>query len=132
MVDTFSKDERSEIMRSVKSKGNKSTELKLISFFRLHKIIGWRRNINLIGKPDFVFFKKKIIVFVDGCFWHGHNCRNTKPKENAEYWDKKIIRNKMRDKKVTTELENKNWIVIRVWECEIIDEKLQKKLSCLL
>mgnify|MGYP003806583785 CR=1 FL=1 len=132
MVDIFSKDERSEIMRSVKSKGNKSTELKLISFFRLHKITCWRRNINLIGKPDFVFSKRKIVVFVDGCFWHGHNCRNTNPKENADYWSEKIKRNKKRDRDVTKELKNKNWIVIRIWECEIKDEKLQKKLSCLL
>ena len=100
MVDTFSKNERSEIMRSVKSKGNKSTELKLISFFRLHKITGWRRNIKLIGKPDFVFKKKRITIFVDGCFWHGHTCRNTKPKQNADYWNEKIKRNKKRDRDV--------------------------------
>ena len=69
MVDTFSKNERSEIMRSVKSKGNKSTELKLISFFRLHKITGWRRNIKLIGKPDFVFkILKQYIGIKMRCF----------------------------------------------------------------
>ncbi|HPN29541.1 MAG TPA: very short patch repair endonuclease [bacterium] len=132
MVDTFSKNERSEIMRSVKSKGNKSTELKLISFFRLHKITGWRRNIKLIGKPDFVFKKKRITIFVDGCFWHGHTCRNTKPKQNADYWNEKIKRNKKRDRDVTKELKNINWIVIRIWECEITDKNLKKKLFCLL
>ncbi len=96
MTDTFSKEERSEMMRAVKSKGNKSTELKLIQIFRNHKIKGWRRNYPLFGKPDFVFPKLKIAVFVDGCFWHGHNCRQLKPSDNSEYWKRKIYKNILR------------------------------------
>ena len=103
MSDTFSKKQRSEIMKAVKSKGNKSTEIKLIEIFRLHHITGWRRNSNLAGHPDFIFPKNQIAVFADGCFWHGHNCRNVTPSENAEYWQNKIKRNKARDKAITKE-----------------------------
>ena len=129
MTDTFSKKERSKIMRAVKSKGNKSTELKLIKIFKIHNIKGWRRNYPLFGKPDFVFPKLRIAVFVDGCFWHGHNCRNVKPSDNSEYWSKKISRNIQRDKLVTKILELKNWKVIRFWECELKKERYLNKLS---
>ena len=123
MADTFTKSKRSQIMRKVKSKRNKSTELKLIQYFQDSKITGWRRNYELIGKPDFVFPKKRIVIFTDGCFWHGHNCRNLKPQDNKDYWTKKIKRNKKRDKEVSKRLTDKNWTVIRLWECELKDYK---------
>ncbi|MEO6453758.1 MAG: very short patch repair endonuclease, partial [Ginsengibacter sp.] len=119
MADTFTKDQRSEMMRKVKSNRNKSTELKLIQFFNDNKIKGWRRNSKLFGKPDFIFPKSKKVIFVDGCFWHGHNCRNTIPKDNADYWQKKILRNKNRDKEVTKTLASKGWTVIRIRECKL-------------
>jgi len=131
MTDTFSKEERSEIMRAVKSKGNKSTELKLIQIFKNHKINGWCRNYPLIGKPDFVFPKLRIVVFVDGCFWHGHNCRNVKPSDNSEYWEKKIAKNIKRDISVNKMLEAKKWCVVRFWECELKKERYLLKLSML-
>ncbi|HIE56506.1 MAG TPA: DNA mismatch endonuclease Vsr [Chromatiaceae bacterium] len=126
MADTFSKEKRSEIMRAVKSKGNKSTEIKLIQIFKENKIKGWRRNYKLFGKPDFVFPRRRIVVFVDGCFWHGHDCRNLKPSANAEYWRKKIRRNKERDRIVTEYLTDRNWQVIRIWECELRKGELNK------
>lgn len=130
MADVFSKKQRSQIMRQVKSNRNKSTEIKLIEFFKAHKIIGWRRNFKLFGKPDFVFPKTNTVVFVDGCFWHGHNCRNTKPKDNREYWENKINRNIERDKQVTEYLLVKGWSVIRLWECELKNhESLSKKIN---
>ncbi|NOX17273.1 MAG: DNA mismatch endonuclease Vsr [Chlorobi bacterium] len=132
MTDTFTKKKRSDIMRAVKSKGNKSTELKLIEIFKLHNLTGWRRNYPAFGKPDFAFPKLKIVVFADGCFWHGHNCRNTKPSSNAEYWNKKIGRNKKRDKLVTKTLREKGWTVIRLWECEINKNKYRRKLKKLI
>ncbi len=110
-------------MRKVKSTRNKSTELKLIQYFKTNKIIGWRRNFKLFGKPDFVFPNERVVIFVDGCFWHGHNCRNTKPKDNQNYWQQKVERNQKRDKEVTQVLRNKKWNVIRFWECELKDEK---------
>ncbi|HRE52162.1 MAG TPA: very short patch repair endonuclease, partial [Flavitalea sp.] len=123
MADVFTKEQRSEIMRKVKSDRNKSTELRVIAFFRSNSIKGWRRNYKLFGKPDFVFLKIKTAVFVDGCFWHGHDCRNTRPQTNQDYWQKKIARNRERDKAVTKTLKLRGWRVIRVWECAI-DKKL--------
>lgn len=68
MADIFDKEKRSAIMRQIKSKGNKSTELRLIAVFKKNKITGWRRHYPVKGHPDFVFPKEKIAVFVDGCF----------------------------------------------------------------
>ncbi|MBA3248421.1 MAG: very short patch repair endonuclease [Pyrinomonadaceae bacterium] len=119
MADVFNQGQRSEIMRAVKSRGNKSTELKLIEIFKSHGVRGWRRNYRLFGNPDFVFPRKRLVVFVDGCFWHGHDCRNTKPADNADYWNKKIEKNKKRDTLVSQTLSEKGWRVIRVWECQV-------------
>ena len=119
MADTFDKDKRSAIMKSVKSSGNKSTELRLIAFFKANNIKGWRRNYSVKGHPDFVFMDKKIAVFVDGCFWHGHDCRNTRPKQNEDYWNKKRIRNITHDQEVSERFINRGWTVIRIWECEL-------------
>ena len=119
MSDIFNKAKRSEIMKKVRSKNNKSTELKLIQIFKENNIHGWRRNYKVKGHPDFVFLNKKIAIFVDGCFWHGHDCRNTKPKDNQEYWDKKRERNMKHDKEITEYFENRGWTVIRILECEL-------------
>lgn len=126
MADIFTKRQRSEIMRAVKSRGNKSTEIKLVKIFKSHHVIGWRRNSSLAGHPDFIFPKNRIAVFADGCFWHGHNCRNVNPSDNAIYWKKKIARNKARDKAITRELTKKGWKVVRIWECEINKGKIRK------
>jgi len=131
MADTFTKEERSQIMRAVKSDGNKSTEIKLIYLFKKHKIGGWRRKHKLFGNPDFVFPQKRLVVFADGCFWHGHSCRKIKPVDNRQYWDKKINRNKKRDLHVNSILINNRWNVFRIWECEIKKEKLPKKFIAL-
>lgn len=135
MGDIFNKRKRSDIMRKVKSNKNKSTELKLISFFKMYFIKGWRRNYKIKGKPDFVFLDKKIAVFTDGCFWHGHNCRNLTPQDNSKYWKNKIRNNKIRDRKVNRYLRNLGWQVVRIWECELKDKNrsvLLRKLKALL
>lgn len=119
MADVFSSEKRSQIMRAIKPRNNKSTEEKLIKYFRSEKITGWRRNYPIKGKPDFVFLKPKVAVFADGCFWHGHDCRNTRPEQNKDYWIKKREKNMRRDTEVTSYLAAKNWHVIRIWECEI-------------
>ena len=129
MADVFSKSKRSEVMRAVKSRGNKSTELKLIEIFKNRKIIGWRRNYKLFGKPDFVFPKQRLAIFLDGCFWHGHDCRNTKPADNADYWRQKIERNKKRDELVFKTLVEKSWRVLRIWECQIKKNDLPIELN---
>ena len=134
MADVFDKEKRSEIMRAVKSSKNKSTEEKLIAYFKENKITGWRRNYKVYGKPDFVLPDLRIAIFVDGCFWHGHNCRNTHPEQNKEYWQRKIGRNMDRDKEVTDHLERLGWNVIRIWECEFLKKNrglLEKRLKAL-
>lgn len=105
-------------MSKVRSKNNKSTELKLIQIFEENNIRGWKRNYPVKGHPDFVFLDKKIAIFVDGCFWHGHDCRNTCPADNAEYWIKKRERNMQHDREVTALFEQRGWTVVRIWECE--------------
>lgn len=119
MSDVFEKSKRSEIMKKVRSNNNKSTELKLIQIFKENNIHGWRRNYKVKGHPDFVFLDKRIAVFVDGCFWHGHDCRNTRPKDNEAYWAKKRERNITHDKEITEYFEKRGWTVIRIWECEL-------------
>ena len=129
MGDIYSKEKRSEIMSKIPSKRNKSTEIKLISLFKLYGITGWRRNYGVIGHPDFVFLEEKVAVFVDGCFWHGHNCRNTTPKSNMDFWQKKKEKNIEHDKKITELFEKRGWKVVRIWECELKGNKLPEKLA---
>lgn len=132
MPDIYNKEKRSIIMSGIRSKHNTSTELKLISIFHNYGISGWRRNYKVKGHPDFVFIKKKIAIFVDGCFWHGHNCRNTKPKTNADFWEKKIQYNIMHDQKVNELFHSRRWVVIRIWECELKGKNFPEKLKILL
>lgn len=115
-MDTFSPKKRSWIMAQVKSTGNKSTEQNLLVILREQGITGWRRGYPLIGKPDFVFPRAKIAVFVDGCFWHGHPQKCRVPKAHRAYWMKKIARNVARDRQVTNTLQKKGWKVVRIWE----------------
>lgn len=135
MADVFSKADRSAIMRRVKSNGNKSTEERLIKFFSSYGITGWRRHYPVKGHPDFVFLKERIAIFVDGCFWHGHDCRNTRPDSNKEYWAAKRQRNIDHDKAITALFESRGWIVIRIWECELKRKNaplLEEKLKSLI
>ena len=135
MADTFSRPQRSAIMQAIKSSGNKSTELKLIQYFQEKHITGWRRGYEVKGHPDFVFLKKRIAIFVDGCFWHGHDCRNTRPSDNADYWNHKRQRNITHDNEITNLFEQRGWTVLRIWECELKEKNrdiLESKLSPLL
>jgi DNA mismatch endonuclease, patch repair protein len=70
MGDVFTKQKRSAVMSRIRGAGNRDTELRLITLFRANGITGWRRRHLLVGKPDFVFRREKMVVFVDGCFWH--------------------------------------------------------------
>ena len=115
-------------MASVKSRDTKSTELKFLSFLKEKHIIGWRRNFPLVGKPDFVFPHFKIAIFIDGCFWHGCPSHCRMPLSNINYWNAKIWKNKIRDKKITKALRMKGWRVIRIWEHEIKTGKFNQKL----
>lgn len=119
-MDTFSSNKRSEIMRTIKSK-NTSVELlvRKILFskgfrYRIHKK-------NLPGKPDIVLKKYRTVIFVHGCFWHGHeNCNKAKlPKTRVEFWSDKIQKNKNRDKQTKQKLIELGWKIIEIFQCEL-------------
>lgn len=122
MTDIWSTAKRSEVMGLVRSKGNKSTELRLIAIFRELGISAWRRNQDLPGKPDFVFRALKLCIFVDGCFWHGCPKCYRRPASNQEYWDIKVQRNKTRDREINRELRARGWRVLRIWEHQLRPE----------
>jgi DNA mismatch endonuclease (patch repair protein) len=105
MSDVFTKQKRSSIMAANRGSGNRSTELNLRVRLAANKISGWRLNAkDIFGKPDFVFDRERVAVFVDGCFWHGcKSCRNV-PVTNRDFWLKKIEGNQHRDKAVNRKL----------------------------
>ena len=107
-------------MRAVKS-GGTSPEIAVRK--ALHRA-GFRFRLHvsaLPGKPDVVLARHRTVIFVHGCFWHGHKCKrgSRQPKKNAGYWREKISRNKARDKKNAAELRKLGWRVITIWECGI-------------
>jgi len=111
---------RGQLMSRVRSKGNATTELLLAKMLRQAGLAGWRRHLDLLGRPDFAWPDLRVTVFVDGCFWHGHECgKNIRPKTNAESWRAKIEKNKMRDRKVSRALRREGWSVLRIWECNL-------------
>ena len=116
-------------MSRVRDKGNKSTEIKFIGFLRQHHITGWRRHQPVFGKPDFIFSKLRVAVFIDGCFWHGCPVHGRLPSSNAEYWEQKINNNVLRDKKVSRALKQKGWQVIRIWEHELNPKNISRKIN---
>ena len=125
MADLFSKKQRSYNMSKIRSKGSATTEKTFSKLLRASRIKGWRCHLPLPGKPDFVFLKKKAIVFVDGCFWHHHkNCIDGKiPKTRKKYWTEKLAKNVERDKKNTGKLRRMGWKVIRFWECQVLNNQ---------
>ncbi len=134
MADFLTKSQRSALMSSIKGKANKGTELRLVEMFREHGIKGWRRHYPLPGKPDFVFAKAKLAIFVDGCFWHGCPKHYRPPTSNVEFWRKKFEGNRSRDKKTDALLRLKGWKVIRIWEHSLCQPKrvlthIQKALA---
>src|SRR5258706_15539486 len=109
MADVFTKQKRSEVMSRIKGKGNKDTELVMIQILRNHHVSGWRRSYSLLGKPDFVFPNQKVVLFVDGCFWHLCPKHFNMPQNNREFWEQKLQDNKKRDGFVTRTLRQEHW-----------------------
>lgn len=116
MADNLTLSQRSYAMSRIRSRGNASTEERLVCLLRAAKITGWRRHPKLKSRPDFVFPKARLAIFVDGCFWHGCPRCFRPPKSNADYWTKKIARNRARDRAATAQLKDLGWHVIRIWE----------------
>ncbi len=134
MTDVFSKEKRSWIMSRVKGHDTKP-EMLVRSF--IHRM-GFRFRIHrrdLPGKPDIVLPRHRKVIFVNGCFWHGHkNClRSKRPSTNQSFWNKKLDRNLERDKRYCQELRQMGWTVLVVWECEMKKpKKFLRKLERLL
>jgi DNA mismatch endonuclease (patch repair protein) len=125
MADVFTKAKRSEVMSRIRSRGNRDTELAMARLLRVHGLSGWRRhvtlkiqvgNTRLLVKPDFVFRRSRLALFVDGCFWHGCPRHATWPASRAAWWRRKIMGNKRRDALVTRRLRSAGWRVLRIWE----------------
>ncbi len=129
MADVFTPEKRSEVMSRIRSSGNRETEVTFAGLLQCYHIHGWRRGAAVFGKPDFVFRRERIAVFVDGCFWH-HCPRHGKiPKMRRKYWREKIFRNVDRAREVNLELRRNGWKVLRVWSCELKERRrLTRKL----
>lgn len=131
MADTVSKQKRSQIMAAVKSKDTKPE--KILRSFLHGKGLRYRLHVHgLPGRPDIVFPRLKTLVFMHGCFWHGHhNCKLARiPKSNVRFWKEKIESNMARDKKNIVELKEDGWRVLTIWECQLKDEELLNRLTC--
>jgi DNA mismatch endonuclease (patch repair protein) len=122
MTDTVDKETRSRMMSQIRSRGNKSTEIRLRMLLVRGGISGWNiQPKGVTGNPDFIFAKARVAVFVDGCFWHGCPECGHIPKSNRKYWQAKILRNIERDEKQRAELAEQGWTVLRIWEHELND-----------
>ena len=133
-MDTVDKKTRSRMMSRVRSKGNRSTEWRLRAGLVQAGISGWQMHVHGIeGRPDFVFIENRLIVFVDGCFWHACPACNRRPKSRLEYWDNKLERNRIRDREVNTMLKNHGFDVLRFWEHEVKDDlpRVVKKIGAM-
>jgi DNA mismatch endonuclease (patch repair protein) len=118
-MDFLTKQRRSSLMSRIRSRGNAATELRFIRLVKAEGITGWRRNRKIFGKPDFVFQKLKLAVFVDGCFWHACPRCYGLPKSNSAFWEKKACRNRERDRLVTRTLRRSGWQVMRIWQHDL-------------
>lgn len=121
-MDIFSRKLRSKVMSRIRSRGNHTTELRLVGLLRRGNITGWRRGSTLPGRPDFVFHSCRLAVFVDGDFWHGHPKKFRLPQTNVQYWTRKIEGNRQRDRAITALLRTRGWQVLRIWESSLSNE----------
>jgi DNA mismatch endonuclease (patch repair protein) len=117
MADIVSREKRSQMMAGIRSKNTKPEKLirsilhKRGFRFRLHKS-------NLPGKPDLAFQKYKAVIFVNGCYFHGHDCHLFKlPSSNSDFWHEKISKNRLRDAVKICEINKLGWRVLTIWEC---------------
>ena len=131
-MDKHSKETRSYNMSMIKSAGTKPEEM--VRKYLFSRGLRYRKNVrSLPGKPDIVLRKYKTVVFVNGCFWHGHsNCKYfVMPKSNVEFWQEKISRTIMRDNEAYEKLEDLGWNVLTIWECQLKKAYREKSLEYL-
>ena len=122
MPDNLTPEDRRKTMQAVKGKGT-GLERRLASMLAGMHINGWQKNVGgLTGKPDIVFPQERVVIFIDGCFWHGcPYCQRKLPVTNKEYWERKIQRNIERAGSQNQKLSKDGWTVIRIWEHELCD-----------
>lgn len=130
MADRLTPEQRHLNMSHIRSADTKPELMLRHALWRL----GYRYRINdkrLPGKPDIVLPHYRTVIFVHGCFWHGHkDCPNyTTPKSNTDFWKAKIERNQQRDQEVWRQLEAKGWYVLIVWECQLKKQRLQETVE---
>lgn len=127
MADIFTKEKRSDIMSKISGKETKPEIL--VRKFLFANGFRYRKNDKRYpGKPDIVLPKYKTLIFIHGCFWHGHDCKRGKlPDTKTDFWRKKIEGNIERDKKNKEKLENSGWNVITIWQCKLSNSKLIDK-----
>lgn len=133
MADVHTPEKRSYNMSRIRSKDTKPEEL--VRKYLFSQGFRYRKyDRRLPGKPDIVLPKYKTVIFVNGCFWHGHEgCRYfVWPKNNAEFWTEKITGNILRDKRNREILVNQGWRVIEIWECELKKSSVQETLDRLV
>ena len=129
-MDNPTKEVRSYNMSRIRSVNTKPEEI--VRKYLFSKGLRFRKNVKkLSGKPDIVLPKYKTVIFVNGCFWHGHQgCRYfVMPKSNTEYWYKKLNHNIERDIFVYKQLSEAGWNVITVWECDLKKDKRENTLE---
>lgn len=132
-MDNLTKEQRKKNMRNIRSI-NTVPERLIMHKFRRKKIYFAKYVNTIIGKPDIVFRRKQVIIFIDSDFWHKNPKRFIMPKSNKKYWKTKIEHNVNRDKEVNRQLRKDNWEVIRIWEYDIkhnIDKCIKKVLNAL-
>ena len=116
-MDVLSKSQRSYCMSQIRAK-NTTPEI-LLRHSLWMQGLRYRLHYNLPGNPDIVFVRARVVVFIDGCFWHGCPIHFIRPKTNTSFWRKKLQGNRERDKRNSKDLENKGWVVLRFWEHEV-------------
>lgn len=129
MADNHTKEQRSYNMSKIRSTNNAPEEK--VRKYLFSKGFRYRKNVrSLPGCPDIVLPKYKTVIFVNGCFWHMHDCpRFVWPSSNKEYWEPKILRNVERDKINTELLQKEGWRVLVIWECELKKKVIEERLS---
>lgn len=117
-MDNLTKEQRRKNMQNIRSAGTKPERL-IMRELKRREIYFASHAEAITGKPDIVFRRKKIAVFIDSDFWHGHPKRCIMPQTNIEYWNSKIARNRKRDKDVNHILKKNGWVVIRLWGYDV-------------
>ncbi len=117
-MDNLTAEQRRKNMQNIRSRGTKPERM-IMDALKKRGVYFAAYVSKITGKPDIVFRRKKVIVFIDSDFWHGHPTRCVMPKTNPEYWSNKISGNRKRDERVNKELSDDGWTVIRLWEYDI-------------